>query len=69
MKSDSVNTASFRDPSGFLFVRDDVLYRQVNTVYQRDYDLLMTAGLYEKLTKEQLLVPHEEVDASPGEEE
>ena len=24
--------ASFRDPSGFLFTRDGVLYRQVNIV-------------------------------------
>ena len=35
---------SFRDPSGFLFARDGVLYRQVNHVYREHYDRLMTAG-------------------------
>jgi len=58
--------ASFRDPSGFLFTRDSVLYRQVNHVYSADYDRLMGSGLYEKLVKNNLLVPHTEqsVDAA-----
>ena len=43
--------ASFRDPSGFLFTRDGILYRQVNTLYQENYTRLMTSGLYEQLTK------------------
>jgi len=54
--------ASFRDPSGFLFRRAGVLYRQVNLKYQPDYDLLMQSGLYQKLVKAGLLVRHEEVD-------
>jgi ribosomal protein L11 methylase PrmA len=56
---------SFRDPSGFLFRRDQVLYRQVNRVYRADYDLLMESGLYQALTSKGYLVPHEEVDAAP----
>lgn len=59
-------SASFRDPSGFLFRREDVLYRQVNLKYQPDYDRLMQSGLYQKLVKAGLLVRHEEV-ALPGE--
>ena len=55
--------ASFRDPSGFLFFRDGVLYRQVNAVYREHYDHLMDSGLYEDLTGSGLLVPHEEADA------
>ncbi len=54
------NNASFRDPSGFLFRRDGVLYRQVNQVYAADYSLLMESGLYAKLVKAGLLVPHTE---------
>jgi ribosomal protein L11 methylase PrmA len=54
--------ASFRDPSGFLFVRDGALYRQVNRLYQKDYDLLMQSGLYERLVKAKKLIPHQEVD-------
>ena len=51
---------SFRDPSGFLFDDDGVLYRQVNHVYETQYRQLMTSGLYEALTKDGLLIPHEE---------
>ncbi len=54
---------SFRDPSGFIFERDGVLYRQVNHFYSDDYDLLVQSGLYDSLVGEGLLIPHEEVSA------
>ena len=54
--------ASFRDPSGFLFSRGGILYRQVNQKYRADYSLLMESGLYDNLVKAGLLVRHEEVD-------
>jgi hypothetical protein len=57
--------ASFRDPSGFLFHHTDQLYRQINHSYKSDYDLLIASGLYEQLTKKNLLIPHQEVDISP----
>jgi ribosomal protein L11 methylase PrmA len=60
--------ASFRDPSGFLFRRDGILYRQVNQVYAEDYARLINSGLYEKLVKAGQLVPHVEVDAAPADE-
>lgn len=62
-------SASFRDPSGFLFSRDGVLYRQVNYRYQQEYVRLMESGLYEKLIKAGLLIPHVEVDQMPAEQE
>jgi len=55
--------ASYRDPAGFVFRRDGRVYRQVNPVYADDYRLLMDSGLYGKLVAEQLLIPHEEVEA------
>ena len=57
---------SFRDPSGFLFTRAGTLYRQVNLSYKSHYDSLMTNGLYDKLTSEQMLIAHQEIppDAS-----
>ena len=58
--SDSRVSASFRDPSGFLFTRAGTLYRQVNQYYQADYDLLMKSGLYAALVKAGLLVRHSE---------
>lgn len=59
--------ASFRDPSGFLFSRQGVLYRQVNQAYQAEYDKLINTGLYAKLVKLGLLIPHEETTAEPAE--
>ncbi len=58
--------ASFRDPSGFVFTKDGVLYRQVNEQYARSYDLLMRSGLYDELVRKEYLVPHEEVPATHG---
>src|SRR5690349_6201835 len=57
-------SGSFRDPSGTMFKHDGRLLRQVNHIYSANYDLLMSSGLYEELTKKQILVPHQEV-ASP----
>lgn len=54
--------ASFRDPSGFIYRKDDKLYRQVNMIYKKDYDLLMSSGLYKTLVSEGLLIEHAEVD-------
>ncbi len=59
--------SSFRDPSGFIFSDGDVIYRQVNKLYQGDYDLLMESGLYETLAADGLLIPHEEVEVAPPE--
>lgn len=56
-----VLASSFRDPSGFLFIENDTLYRQVNKVYQQDYDLLINSGLLQKLVDCRLLIPHQEV--------
>lgn len=53
---------SFRDPSGFLFKRNSILYRQVNKIYADNYQLLIDSGLYDNLVKRTLLVPHQEVD-------
>jgi len=59
--------ASFRDPSGFLFTHNGGLYRQINHSYAAEYDRLMGSGLYERLVKAGLLIPHREVDISPAE--
>lgn len=59
--------ASFRDPSGFIFKRDGVLYRQVNQLYGRTYDQLNESGLFTQLTRDHLLIAHEQVDEAPAE--
>jgi len=58
---------SFRDPSGFLFYKDGFLYRQVNTTYKDNYDLLINSNLYKALLDEKLLINHEEIDTEGAE--
>ena len=59
--------ASFRDPSGFLFSRYGILYRQINRSYQDDYEKLIGSGLYQHLIDDALLIPHEELALKPAE--
>lgn len=55
-------SSSFRDPSGFIFLKDGVLYRRIHSVYRQQYDTLMHSGLYKELVDGGLLVVHEEVN-------
>lgn len=50
--------ASFRDPSGFIFIEDSVVFRQINQCYRKNYDYLMSSGLYETLAGQNLIIPH-----------
>ena len=59
-------SASFRDPSGFLFTDNGILYRQINRAYSNDYARLMDSGLYDRLVKAGLLIPHVETDQAPA---
>ena len=36
--------SSFRDPSGFLFVNEGNLYRQINKSYQNEFDKIIDSG-------------------------
>jgi hypothetical protein len=57
---DTILDSSFRDPGGFLFYREGRLLRQVNHACGEDYELLISSGLYKKLTHDGLLIPHTE---------
>jgi 2-polyprenyl-3-methyl-5-hydroxy-6-metoxy-1,4-benzoquinol methylase len=57
--------ASFRDPSGFIFSRGGVLFRQVNHSYQREFDKLISSGLYDDLAATGKLVRHAETSEAP----
>lgn len=58
---------SFRDPRGFLFHRDGVLYRHVDASAAADYDLFESSGLRASLHDAGLLIPHEEDPAIAAE--
>jgi hypothetical protein len=57
----SKDLGSFRDPSGFVFASDGVVYRQVNAGFGALYRRLKTSGLYDDLVRDRLLVGHDEV--------
>ena len=61
----SLSSSSFRDPSGFMFSRDGVLYRQVNKVYAPVYKRLCEENIFSELINKGWLIPHEEVAVSP----
>jgi SAM-dependent methyltransferase len=52
---------SFRDPSGFVYTRDGIHYRQVNLGFRPQFEGFLASGLYDELVREGLLVPHEQV--------
>jgi ribosomal protein L11 methylase PrmA len=52
---------SHRDPGGFLFWRDEVLYRQINKSSAEAFAAFEESGLYKELTDRKMLVEHETV--------
>jgi len=57
-----MHPASYRDPSGFMFEKDGVLYRQVNKVFKEHYDHFIQSGCYKFLTEESRLISHQTID-------
>jgi 2-polyprenyl-3-methyl-5-hydroxy-6-metoxy-1,4-benzoquinol methylase len=62
MQGPQKHPASYRDPAGFVFYNEGVIYRQVNHAYQADYNELMQSGLYEHLVSKRFLIPHHHLD-------
>jgi ribosomal protein L11 methylase PrmA len=55
----TVDPGSFRDPSGFIFRRDGVLYRQINRSFAIRWDVLVASGLLDALHAKGFLIPHD----------
>ncbi len=64
IKSTKTHEASFRDPSGFMFLEDGVLKRKINPIYFPQYRKLTDTGFYKNLIANKLLIPHEETFSS-----
>jgi len=56
------HTSSYRDPSGFIFEKEGIIYRQVNQVFKEDFDFFTSSGCCENLIKKGLLIPHEIIE-------
>lgn len=64
MTNNSIGS-SFRDPSGFIFKFNGILYRQINTCYAEEFEYFIRNGLYTYLLENELIIPHEEVADIP----
>lgn len=58
LKMKTKEFSSFRDPSGFIFKEDGILYRQINSCYKKQFHTLMKSGLYDELISNNLLIEH-----------
>lgn len=55
---------SFRDPMGYVYQDQGVIYRKIMPEAYSNYDFLMESELYLSLTEKKLLVPHEVISRS-----
>ena len=46
--------SSYRDPSGFVFEKGGILYRQVNKIFKDHYDHFIESGCYKKLVEKEI---------------
>jgi hypothetical protein len=53
--------SSYRDPSGFIFEKDGMPYRQVNRSFREHFDHFIKSGCYDQLVKKGWLISHETV--------
>ncbi|HEX4876729.1 MAG TPA: hypothetical protein VFV31_08665, partial [Chitinophagaceae bacterium] len=54
--------SSFRDPSGFVFLKDNIYYRHIHNSYKNHYIAFIQSGCYEELVKDSLILRHEEIN-------
>ncbi|MGC4034694.1 MAG: hypothetical protein QM764_01945 [Chitinophagaceae bacterium] len=55
------HASSYRDPSGFIFIKDGVIYRQVNQSFKNEFDFFIESGCYKNFAEKKLLISHEVV--------
>ncbi|MEQ1554283.1 MAG: hypothetical protein ABL929_08905, partial [Ferruginibacter sp.] len=60
--------SSYRDNDGFVFKKNNAIYRLIKPSYFNHYNTLMQSGLYANLINTNRLIPHIDVDISLWEE-
>ncbi len=58
----SRDAGSYRDPAGFVYRRDGIIYRQINAVFAEEWEHYTHSGLYDRLAAAGVVIEHEEVD-------
>ncbi|WP_046757339.1 hypothetical protein [Kordia jejudonensis] len=62
MTTNSRHASSYRDPSGHVFVENNVIKRVIFPSYFPQYNKLKDSGFFEKAFQHKLLIPHEELE-------
>jgi hypothetical protein len=58
------HSSSFRDPSGFIFIEEGLVKRQINPIYFETYSALKKANFFKQASEYGLLIPHKELVVS-----
>lgn len=65
MNQNKIHEASFRDPSGYVFIdKEKVLRRAILPVYFKQYDALKSSGFFDYLMSTKALISHKETNVS-----
>ena len=64
MKIKTFHSASFRDPSGYIFLDEGKVKRCIKPIYFKQYSALKEQGFFNKLFSSELLIKHEELSAN-----
>lgn len=60
----TVNSASFRDPAGYVYTRGNQLFRRISATGRPDFEQATANGLYKTLIEADLLVAHRPAGAA-----
>jgi len=61
------DSGSFRDPSGYVFLKGDEAIRSINPLAQKDFQRVIDSGVLTQLAQAGLLIDTQVVNASPAE--
>jgi hypothetical protein len=50
--------SSYRDPSGYIFLKEGIFFRQINLSFKDNFDHFISSGCYSHLVKKGLLLAH-----------
>lgn len=64
MTNNSRHASSYRDPSGHVYVENNIIKRIIFPSYFPQYEALKTSGFFQKSFQHKLLIPHEEIESS-----
>jgi hypothetical protein len=64
MSDINLHPSSYRDPSGFVFEKNGILYRQINISFKEHFDHFIQSGCYDELARKGLIIPHEDIKAN-----